>query len=591
MAVQSSSIHNQCSVTQWPIQQVATTPCGHSFEAEPLLKWVGRHHVCPLDYQSTQVSELILPETFQRGVHPSSSSHLPTASSGIADEDFVFEWYGKAAQEGWVKAQVCLGECYTLGEGIPRDANAAAHWFKRAAIYGNKTAQYYFGSHLIDANDLKAAAYWFQKSAVQGSPYAQLRLSKCYRDGEGVAQSKNASLHWLEKAAIQGHAGAQRQLAFEGDFSSLRQAIFWLKKAADGGDAKAQYSMGNAYYSGNFGLEQSDSNAFDCYSLSAEQNYAPALFMVGWFMLGSHGVEEDPEGALVLIQAAADLGDPLAQQYLRGEFSNLENPESRSNAVASSSKGNPDDITASDVLKYVTRESIISLLNFTQDVSFSLEFKDFLPEPKDYLPEPWARWIPSPSLWAPSIRVEPIDTIRDRFLRKFNGNRELAAHKALKSYQNINQWDFQSVATTLAPAMLTSLLSGGPLTAFFMGELSHMWRDLRSISLVAAVYGHDTHSQEVQRRIFACFLNANALRLPFSATFFAADFFGVGYRSFLQYIASNVPSFVPDRFLARTLATQATYYLGGRLNPQEYICEYVLRRFRRSAQASAFART
>lgn len=80
------------------------------------------------------------------------------------------EWQ-PLADAGDVTAQSLLGMVYRSGEGVRRDAEAAAGWYRRAA--------------------------------VQGHPYAQYNLGDMYRTGEGVAEDLAEAYIWFALAARQ----------------------------------------------------------------------------------------------------------------------------------------------------------------------------------------------------------------------------------------------------------------------------------------------------------------------------------------------------------------------------------------------------
>jgi uncharacterized protein len=75
-----------------------------------------------------------------------------------------------------VLAQHSLGTMYVLGQGVARDYQEAAKWFRKAADQGSMEAQY--------------------------------NLGVSYRDGQGVAQDFREALAWFRKAADQGYAQA-----------------------------------------------------------------------------------------------------------------------------------------------------------------------------------------------------------------------------------------------------------------------------------------------------------------------------------------------------------------------------------------------
>ena len=60
--------------------------------------------------------------------------------------------------------------------------------------------------------DAQAAALWFQKAAVQGYATAQFNLGCSYEKGEGIDKDRQKALYWYGKAARQGDADAQARL-------------------------------------------------------------------------------------------------------------------------------------------------------------------------------------------------------------------------------------------------------------------------------------------------------------------------------------------------------------------------------------------
>ncbi len=74
----------------------------------------------------------------------------------------------KIANEGDVKAQYDLGECYYKGIGVDISYEKAIKWWRKSAVQGNVDAQYNIGL--------------------------------CYYKGEGVDKNTTIAKYWLEKA-------------------------------------------------------------------------------------------------------------------------------------------------------------------------------------------------------------------------------------------------------------------------------------------------------------------------------------------------------------------------------------------------------
>jgi predicted aspartyl protease len=120
------------------------------------------------------------------------------------------------AGKGDVIAEFNLGAIYQGGDGVPKDAEAAAQWYRKAAEQGYADAQYNLG-WMYDAGEGTAknaaqAATWYRKAAEKGNADAQFSLAAMYEDGRGVAKDANLAVQWYRKAAEQGDAIAKKNL-------------------------------------------------------------------------------------------------------------------------------------------------------------------------------------------------------------------------------------------------------------------------------------------------------------------------------------------------------------------------------------------
>jgi predicted aspartyl protease len=120
------------------------------------------------------------------------------------------------AGKGDAIAQFNLGVIYQDGNGVPKDAEVAAQWYRKAADQGYADAQYNLG-WMYDAGEgmprnAPLAAKWYRKAAEQGNADAQFSLASMYEDGKGLAKDENLAVHWYRKAAEQGDASAQKKL-------------------------------------------------------------------------------------------------------------------------------------------------------------------------------------------------------------------------------------------------------------------------------------------------------------------------------------------------------------------------------------------
>ena len=205
---------------------------------------------------------------WQRGV-------LYAKGEGVEkDLDQAAMWWRKSAEQGYAAAQNNLGVLYAEGEGVEKDLKQAAMWYRESAEQGYAVAQNNLGLLYAKGEgvekDLEQAAMWYSKSAEQGNVYAQFNLGWFYDRGEGVEKDLKQAAFWYRKAAEQGNADAQIYL----DMLLWAEAKRY-RKSAEQGYADAQNNLGLLYTRGE-GVEKDLEQAAMWWRKSAEQGYAAA---------------------------------------------------------------------------------------------------------------------------------------------------------------------------------------------------------------------------------------------------------------------------------------------------------------------------
>ena len=121
----------------------------------------------------------------------------------------------KSVELGSVVGLWQLGVLYEFGEGVEKDLEQAAMWYRKAAEQGHAVAQsnlgrlYEYGEGV--EKDLEQATLWYRKSADQGNARAQNNLGVLYDYGKGVEKDLEQATLWYRKAADQGYAFAQKE--------------------------------------------------------------------------------------------------------------------------------------------------------------------------------------------------------------------------------------------------------------------------------------------------------------------------------------------------------------------------------------------
>ncbi len=177
--------------------------------------------------------------------------------------------------------------------------------FERA-FQGDAVAQYEIGDKFYNGDGVpqshERALAWYRKSAAQGNYWGCFNVAKCYEHGHGVCCDRLEACRWYQKACLIGVPSG-----WDTDWAAVRlqkisfRALMYQAKA---GNSDAQYLLGDAYYNGE-GTEQSFSEAFKWYSLSAEQrNYWGCFNMGKCYALG-HGTAADRGKAIYWYRLAS----------------------------------------------------------------------------------------------------------------------------------------------------------------------------------------------------------------------------------------------------------------------------------------------
>lgn len=188
-----------------------------------------------------------------------------------------FDYYQKAANLGWRRAQCNLGLCYEYGEGVAVNKEKAYFWYdksfrqyKKLADNGDADAQlevgkFYYAGRMRGGKDYVKSLPWFEKSANQGNSDAYNYLGLIYQYAYGVEKNVDKAYDYYIKGAEKGNCYAQRNLAWlfqdvkfreihtsgEGDsyhqdYDFERQTEKWLRMAAQN-NADYMYELATFY--------------------------------------------------------------------------------------------------------------------------------------------------------------------------------------------------------------------------------------------------------------------------------------------------------------------------------------------------------
>lgn len=110
------------------------------------------------------------------------------------------------AEQGDPQAQYYLGRMYEKGQGVAKDNEKLAQWYRRSADNGYAKAQYKLavgyalGLAGVEQDDAEAVK-WLQRSAEGGYRRAQRVLARAYSEGRfGLPRDRRQAEYWTRKA-------------------------------------------------------------------------------------------------------------------------------------------------------------------------------------------------------------------------------------------------------------------------------------------------------------------------------------------------------------------------------------------------------
>jgi hypothetical protein len=109
----------------------------------------------------------------------------------IINHDKAAYWFLKAAEQGHLTAQACLGMRYKYGEGVKQDFKKCIKWLTSAAENGEFNAQYWLGLLYAKGLHVKSGKIIYTKGGsidLNNPPYI---LVTCWYDGKATEALKD----------------------------------------------------------------------------------------------------------------------------------------------------------------------------------------------------------------------------------------------------------------------------------------------------------------------------------------------------------------------------------------------------------------
>lgn len=243
------------------------------------------------------------------------------------DEDakaLAYKYYRMAAEAGNARAMAEVGHRLYDGIGVEKNVEESDVWYKRAAEAGDPAAMRVVAFRSDDDAEkfkyFKLSAELLKPSLNKTDSIKQTAIN--YATGKGTdkdvakaeewlaklddndAASTRAQISnltgetiWLEKAAetsVDAMIQMAERFVLKDDFAT---ALTWYKKAAANGSADAMSIIGDIFYIGENGVEQSYETAFEWYNRAARHNHNMAKIKATLMIYRGRGVKQDLQRA------------------------------------------------------------------------------------------------------------------------------------------------------------------------------------------------------------------------------------------------------------------------------------------------------
>lgn len=229
------------------------------------------------------------------------------------DPALAAHWYEKAAEGGYVKALLALGQLYQSGEGVAEDEERAESLCKQAVDAGalelsddelNGDGMFYIGRmyaiSLGVEQDYAKAMEWLLKAADLGNASSMRLIGVLYENGDGVEQDYSKAMEWYLKSADNGNVRAMKNISLlyydgKGVEQDFDKAVEWLIKAADTGDAEEMNNVGSLYagHGMQYHNDEELAKAVKWFLKAADMGNADAMYNLSTAYNNGWGVEKD----------------------------------------------------------------------------------------------------------------------------------------------------------------------------------------------------------------------------------------------------------------------------------------------------------
>ncbi|KMK64001.1 SEL1-like repeat protein [Puniceibacterium sp. IMCC21224] len=261
---------------------------------------------------------------------------LETGGGVAQDRVAALRWYRRAAEAGMPRAQRILGTRYLTGDGVDANPDEALRWLEPAAKAGEPGAILNLGSAYTNgtglAQDDALAVQWYRRGVQAEIPRAMTALGQLTEEGRGLPQDLDAAIKLYRSAATAEEPSARLRLGqmavaglLDGRVAPQRAVPWvllamqqdedgagdWLQSRADEGMRTAQLALGQELLSDPD--RSADGIALLTAAAEAGETAAQALLGQAW-ATGDYGLEQDYVTAHSWLNLAAAGGNAGASE-------------------------------------------------------------------------------------------------------------------------------------------------------------------------------------------------------------------------------------------------------------------------------------
>lgn len=243
---------------------------------------------------------------------------------GEVNLDEAVKWYTKAAEKGYLKAQLALSFIHQGmwssddPEDKYTDPEKQIYWLEKAAAQGNVDAMWTLAGVYSRDNrgikpDFARAREWYLKAAQNGNTWAYEQLAYFYYKGELTQQDYAEALRLYLLAAEGGNSSAMGTVADMyaeglGTEPDAAEARRWRLKEAYAMVPFAQDQLGDIYYKGDENVKFNEKQAKSWREMALDEPGLGAVHMLANYYEQKVPVKKDMDEALRWYKLAAQNG-------------------------------------------------------------------------------------------------------------------------------------------------------------------------------------------------------------------------------------------------------------------------------------------